>query len=156
MEYALFIVTLLLLGEWLLELTWSAPYYRRGIAVYETTTSAAVPTGIELHLAEPGFWWGLSHLVYRRSSFQQVLFRESAFTRWVGIHGRIVEQPDGRHRIVVYTALWPHLAWLGTGAALLSEGELVGAGVAVAVGAVWTFLQRMRSDEIRTAIERIA
>lgn len=156
MEYAAVAVSLLLLGEWLLELTWSAPYYRRGIAVYQGTTSTAAPTGIELHLADPGSWRGLSDLVYRRLSLQQVLFRESVFTRWIGIHGRIVEQPDGRHQIVVYTALWPHLAWIGSCVVLLSEGELVGAAVAVAVGAAWTFLQRMRSDRIRTTIEGMA
>ena len=157
MEPLLFIASFLLVAEWVLALTWAEPYYRWGIPVYERTTSAAAPTGIEWHLApEPGFWRGASVLVYRRLSFHQLLFRESAFTRMMGIHGRIEERRDGRHRIVVYTDLWPHLMWIGACAALLSDGEFVGAATVIGLGAGWTILQRVRSDRIRRTIEAIA
>jgi hypothetical protein len=150
MEFV-FLVAVVLAGlEVILRLVWADFYFRYGIPVYDGTTRVARQTAIELDLEGAG-------PALRRESFREVRFRWSFLdVNWnldFGIHGRILELRDGRHRIIAFMDVWLPLSMVVTAACWVFNGIYLGAAVLLAIAAGVIPVQRSLAGRIRRLIE---
>jgi hypothetical protein len=152
MEFVFFVVCVLAALEWLLRVFWADPYFLYGIPVFQGTTRARRPTAVELDLGSE-----LAGMRLNRESFREVRFRWTLLDindLDFGIHGRILELKDGRHRIVAFLDLWPHLGAAALALGWWLDGARLAAVGALAVAAAVIPFQRRRALRIRQVIDQ--